>query len=266
MARYDGASAAAFFDDYGEREWERFVDGRTPATSLATHVHYLRRFVNAGDRVLDVGCGPGRFTIELASLGARVVAADVSPGQIELHRGHVAAAGAESSVESRHVVDVLQLGCFADDSFDAVVCYGGVLSYVLERAPEALRELVRVTRPGGHVLVSVMSLVGATVSGSERVLEHARQHGATDVHAVVASGLLPSAASSGHLPMRLYRWRELDELLLGAGTLVAASATGLFPNTEDSDGARLLARLELDLGAEPGALDAGAHILAVVRV
>ena len=83
---YDSKAAAAFYDAYGEREWTRFEDGRTPATSVATHVHYLEQFVHAGDHVLDVGCGPGRFTLELARLGARVAAADVSPGQLELHR------------------------------------------------------------------------------------------------------------------------------------------------------------------------------------
>jgi 2-polyprenyl-3-methyl-5-hydroxy-6-metoxy-1,4-benzoquinol methylase len=263
---YDRAAAAAFFDDYGEREWERFVDGRTPATSLATHVHYLRRFVRSGDRVLDIGCGPGRFTIELARMGARVVAADVSPGQLHLHRSHVSAEDAESAVEDRHIVDVLDLGIFDDASFDAVVCYGGVLSYVLERAADALGELARVTRPGGHLLISAMSLVGSTAARSESVVEHARQHGAADVHSIVATGLLPSGASGGHLAMRLYRWRELNALLAGAGTVVAASSTGLFPNADEPDAAQLLAELELDLGAEPGALDAGMHILAVVRV
>jgi len=262
---YERAAAAVFFDEYGEREWQRFVDGRTPPASLSTHIHYLRRFVRTGDRVLDVGCGPGRFTIELVRLGARVVAADVSPVQLELHRSHVGDADAEHAVESRHVVDVLDLREFDDESFDAVVCYGGVLSYVLDHAPDALRELRRVTRPGGHVFVSVMALVGATVGAVDRVLEYAAAHGPDEVRAVTGSGLLPSGASGGHLPMRMYRWRELEVLLGEAGTVVAASAAGLFGRTVEAP-AELLAELELDLGAEPGALDAGAHILAVVRL
>src|SRR6516164_9451324 len=116
---YERAAAAVFFDEYGEREWQRFVDGRTPPASLSTPIHYVRRFVRTGDRVLDVGCGPGRFTIELVRLGARVVAADVSPMQLELHRSHVGDADAEHAVESRHVVDVLDLREFDDESFDA---------------------------------------------------------------------------------------------------------------------------------------------------
>jgi 2-polyprenyl-3-methyl-5-hydroxy-6-metoxy-1,4-benzoquinol methylase len=82
---YDASAAAAF---YGEREWERF-ERAGMSSSLASHLHYLRRFVTAGERVLDVGCGPGRFTIDLARIGARVVAADISPAQLELHRRYI---------------------------------------------------------------------------------------------------------------------------------------------------------------------------------
>ena len=55
---YDAEAAAAFYDEYGEREWTRFEDGRTPQASLATHLHYLRSFVHAGDRL-----GHGRVAI-----------------------------------------------------------------------------------------------------------------------------------------------------------------------------------------------------------
>ncbi|MGH2383311.1 MAG: class I SAM-dependent methyltransferase, partial [Candidatus Limnocylindria bacterium] len=77
--QYDSKRMAAFFDEYGEREWTRFDDDRTPSTSLDVHLEYLRRHVRQGDCVLDVGAGPGRFTIELARLGASIVVADISP-------------------------------------------------------------------------------------------------------------------------------------------------------------------------------------------
>jgi len=157
---WDPQRAASFYDDYGESEWTRFEDGRTPAPSLDVHLDRLRRFVNGGDRVLEVGAGPGRFTIELARLGAQVAVSDLSPGQLELNREHVVAAGLDEHVTERTVADVLDLSRWEDASFDATVCFGGPLSYVVDRAEQAIAELVRVTRPGGHVLVSVMSLVG----------------------------------------------------------------------------------------------------------
>ena len=71
--KYDPAHVATFFDDYGDQEWTRFDDGRTPRPSLAVHFEQLRRYVNPGDRVLDAGAGPGRFTIELARIGGPIL-------------------------------------------------------------------------------------------------------------------------------------------------------------------------------------------------
>jgi SAM-dependent methyltransferase len=264
---HDPESAAAFFDDYGEREWTRFEDDRTPSTSLDVHVEYLRRFVRKGDRVLDVGAGPGRFTIELARIGATVVVADISPGQLELNRSKLVEAGAEASVAERIVADVVELP-FDEGSFDAAVCYGGPISYAVDRAGEAIAELARVTRPGGLLLVSVMSLVGAVQAYADAVLVAAEKHGVALMEEIVATGLLPEGPDLGHLAMRLFRWRELEELLGRHGEIVAASATGLLRPTqspEDSGLRALLRRVELELAAEPGALDCGPHMLAVVR-
>ena len=264
---YDRERTAAFYDDYGEREWARFEDGRHTRASLEVHLHYLRRFVAAGDRVLDAGAGPGRFTIELGRIGAEVVVADVSAAQLELNHQRVSAAGVERQVRDRVVADITDLSRFGDGSFDAVVCYGGPLSYVVDLADAALSELVRVTRSGGHVLVSAMSLLGTITHYLDVVLELARRDGIAPMDEIVRTGFLPERTDFGHLAMRLYRWGELQELLSRHGEIVAAAAAGLLKTDEPAQPELrdLLVRLELDLGAEPGAIDGGEHILAVVR-
>jgi ubiquinone/menaquinone biosynthesis C-methylase UbiE len=265
---YDSSRAAAFFDEYGEQEWTRFEQVRMGAANFGVHAEYLRRFVRAGDRVLDVGAGPGRFTIELARLGAEIVVADLSPGQLELNREKVAEAGVEASVLDRVVADVTDLSTFADEQFDAVVCYGGPLSYVVDRADRAAAELVRVVRRGGHVLVSAMSLIGAFSHYTDEVLELVARDGPEKLEQVVRTGFLPQERDYGHLPMHLYRWRELHELLSRHGEVVAGAAAGLLRPTElpaTQELSDVLLRLELDLGAEPAAIDGGEHLLAVLR-
>jgi SAM-dependent methyltransferase len=258
---YDAAAAAAFYDEYGEREWTRFEDGRTSSISLTTHLHYLRRFVGAGDRVLDIGCGPGRFTLALSELGARTVAADISPRQLELHRANVP----DGAVEARVLADVVELSQFERDEFDAVVCFGGPISYALDRAPAAVAELARVTRCGGHVLVSVMSLIGSTLGAIGGVSSIVERYGADTVRRVTQTGHLLPDHSGGHLEMKLFRSRELAALLEPHGTVVAVAAAGMFRETEDDD-LELLTELELDFGAEPGAVDLGRHLIGVLRV
>lgn len=98
---YDPAQTAAFYDEYGDRESTRFEDGRTPAPSLAVHLDFLGRYVSAGDRVLGVGAGHGRFTIELARLGADIVVADLSAGQLAEEQGALSS--------GQHILAVLQV-------------------------------------------------------------------------------------------------------------------------------------------------------------
>jgi SAM-dependent methyltransferase len=259
--------AASFYDEYGESEWTRFEDGRTPAPSLDVHLDRLRRFVNAGDRVLEVGAGPGRFTIELARLGAQVTVSDLSPRQLELNRERVAAEGLEEHVVEREIADVLDLTRWDDTSFNATVCFGGPLSYVVDRADEGIAELVRVTRPGGHVLVSVMSLVGTVVHYLPILLDLVRRDGVAKNEAIVRTGLLPDEPDYGHLAMKLFRWSELEALLSPHGTVVDACAAGLLPSVqpEEPELREFLSTVELELAGEAGAVSCGQHILAVVR-
>lgn len=271
MSFYDPKGAAAFFDAYGEREWTRFDDGRTGIVSLEIHRHYLTRFVRRGDRALDVGAGPGRFTIELARLGADVSVADISPGQLELNRAHAESAGV--TVRERVVADVCDLSHFDDQTFDAVVCYGGPLSYVLDRADDAVGELMRVAKRGAHVLVSAMSLVGSFLHGLPIVLQQRTQLGPRALEDVLRTGVIGPELSGGHLTMRLFRSRELRELFARHPCeLVAISASTLSDRTHhelvaslDEETRDALVAAEIELAAEPGAVDAGSHMIIVVR-
>ncbi len=233
----------------------------------------LRRFVSAGDRVLDAGAGPGRFTMELARIGASVVVADTSSVQLELNRAKLTEVGLATSVEGWVQADITDLSAFADGEFDAVVCFGGPLSYVLDRAEEALDELFRVVRGGGHLLLSVMSLIGS-VAHVRYLISDLRAFGREAVQAVIDSGDLPPVMSGGHLAMHLYRWSELAELLRRHRCdIVAASSSGLAIGRLHNEMLAALAPDEreavtdwaIHLAPEPGAIDMGEHIIVVVR-
>lgn len=104
--------------------------------------------VKAGDRFLDVAAGTGGLSLPAARLGAHVVATDWSPAMIERFRDRVREEGL-SDAEGR-VMDCHVLG-FEDDGFDVTGSQFGVM--LVPDQPIALREMVRVTRPGGRVLV-----------------------------------------------------------------------------------------------------------------
>jgi SAM-dependent methyltransferase len=260
VSTWDPARTAEYFDEYGEREWTRFEDGRTPGPSLATHIQMLEGYVRPGDRVLDAGAGPGRFTLELLRLGAQVTALDISPGQLELLRARV------PDVEAM-LGDVTDLSRFRDDSFDVTVCFGGPLSYVVDRAEDAVAELARVTKPGGHVLVSVMGLGGAVIHFAPIIVELARRDGPARSLEVARTGFLPEEEGYGHLAMRLYLWEELEALLAPHGEIVDGAAAGVLPHleAEEPEIRALLGEFEQRLAHDPGSRSCGEHIIGVLR-
>jgi SAM-dependent methyltransferase len=115
---------------------------RTAANSAA----YLLPRLRPTDRLLDVGSGPGTITADLARLVAEVVAVEVSEEAADLTRAELERLGVTNA--QVRVADVQALG-LADDSFDVVHAHQ-VLQHVADPVA-ALREMTRVTRPGGVV-------------------------------------------------------------------------------------------------------------------
>ena len=139
---YDANYVAWYFDELGEREWTRLVNSPADEIKLYIHSHYLEKHIEPGSLVLDVGAGPGRFTQLLVSLGATVVVADISAQQIELNKRFAAELNFAHGVKEWRQLDICDMSTFADELFDAVVCYGNPLGYVFESLWGSLHELL----------------------------------------------------------------------------------------------------------------------------
>jgi SAM-dependent methyltransferase len=103
--------------------------------------------LGVGTRLLDVAAGTGTLALAGAEAGASVVATDFAPGMVELLGERFAEAGHEGSV-ARMDGQALDL---PDASFDAAASLFGLMFFPDMAA--GVRELLRVVRPGGRVLV-----------------------------------------------------------------------------------------------------------------
>jgi SAM-dependent methyltransferase len=272
-SEYSPEAIATYFDEYGLREWNRLVETPVDEVSLYLHTHYLEKYIVPGMWVLEIGAGAGRFTQVLAKLGARVWVADISPGQLALNRQFAQELGFAAAIQDWRQVDICDLSGFQDASFDSVIAYGGPFSYVLDRRDLALKECLRVLKPGGLLLASVMTLWGA----AHRHLDGVMSLPPEVNQKITGSGDLTPENYPGRKDrfMHLFRAREArDWLVQGGAEIVTMSASGCLCigwtellKTFRQDPARWeeLLRMELEASAEPGALELGTHLICAAR-
>lgn len=125
--------------------------------SLGLHRLWKRRLVRMaavrpGERALDLCCGTGDLAFRLANAGAGVTGLDFSEAMLQVARDkfkvHPATAGSKFKVEFVQG-DALQL-CFPENTFDIVTIGYGLRN--LADLDAGIREMLRVTRPGGRLL------------------------------------------------------------------------------------------------------------------
>jgi SAM-dependent methyltransferase len=104
-----------------------------------------RAALTKGSRVLDAGCGASIFPIYLAAQGYRVTAADLKP-PVRLDRLH--------GLSVDYVAGDLTNLPLADEAFNAVFCISAIEHLPVERMLAATKELRRVLRTGGRLLVT----------------------------------------------------------------------------------------------------------------
>lgn len=99
-------------------------------------------------RVLDMGCGPGFFSIILARAGYSVTAGDYTPAMLDEARANAQTEGVEDIIEfARMDAEALEV---ANDTFDVVLSRN--LTWNLPHPERAYAEWLRVLRPGGLLL------------------------------------------------------------------------------------------------------------------
>lgn len=151
-------SVRDYYAAFGENEWQRLTWPEGVIEFTVT-THALNRHLPPQGRILDMGGGPGRYSIWLAQRGYTVVLADLSPHLLDIARDKITQAGVQSQIEDVVVCDACDLSRFEDDSFDAVLCLGPFYHLIVPADRErAAAELVRVLKPNGTAFVAFMPL------------------------------------------------------------------------------------------------------------
>jgi ubiquinone/menaquinone biosynthesis C-methylase UbiE len=146
-----------YYDQNPELEWNRlFV---TPYRRIEYEVvlYYLDHYLPPTGLILDLGGGPGRYTLYLARKEYQVVLLDISSANIQFARDKIQKAGVSRWVRQAAVADARDLRFIPDHTFDALLCMGPLYHLPkLEDRLQCLRECHRVMKPGAPLFLTLL--------------------------------------------------------------------------------------------------------------
>ncbi len=184
----DVAATRAAYDTVAA-DYERLLRGeleRKPFDRAMLAVFADQVAAGGDGEVADLGCGPGRVTAHLASLGLDVFGVDLSPGMVQVAR-------------SQHPGLLFEVGSMAsldlpDASLAGAVAWYSIIHTPAERRPALFAEFARVVRPGGWLLLAFQT-------GNEVVpIRHAYGHDvALDAFRLSPAGIQAALREAGFL-------------------------------------------------------------------
>ena len=129
----------------------------SPAGKLrwARRVRMLSSHLKPGMTVLELGCGTGSFTRELARSGAEVVAIDVSPELLEIANATYSAPNVQYQIQNAYALS------YPEGAFDSIV--GSSVLHHLE-IEAAVRDMYRVLKPGGSIYFTEPNMLNPQIA------------------------------------------------------------------------------------------------------
>ena len=140
-------------DYYNNYDEDGRLLSRHGQVEYLTTIRYIRECLEGipEPSILEIGAGTGRYSVTLAKQGLRVTAVELIEHNLEILRSKLDGTEPITAVQG----NALDLSRFPDGSFDLTMVLGPMYHlYTKEEKLRALSEAVRVTKPGGHIMVA----------------------------------------------------------------------------------------------------------------
>ncbi|MBO6054154.1 MAG: methyltransferase domain-containing protein, partial [Oscillospiraceae bacterium] len=138
---------------YNSRDEENRLLSQHGQVEYLTTMRYIRKCISrlSAPRILEVGAGTGRYSVALAKEGYAVTAVELVPHNLDILKSKLDGTEPITAIQG----NALDLSELPDRSFDLTMLLGPMYHlYTWEDKVQALSEAVRVTKPGGYLLVA----------------------------------------------------------------------------------------------------------------
>jgi S-adenosylmethionine-dependent methyltransferase len=257
------------YDSNPQREWMRLDQYKIEfAVTLAN----IKKYLNQGSKILDVGGGPGRYSFELAKSGHLVWLNDLSHGNIELANKKENELGIK--LQDARQMDATDLSFYSDATFDCVLNMGPIYhSQNKSIRQKIISESIRILKPGGIAVFAFLSIYAPVYDILKKDLKliHDRME---NLLKYISTGLhTESTKEPGFTdiflidPMKIneeFSGQEIQQIsLFGAEGLTAQSEDKI--QSIDSETKRKWIQLAIDTCETPAAVNSAEHIVFIGR-
>jgi SAM-dependent methyltransferase len=200
---------------YHEFAWayDRIIDDDIARKCDFIADHFERNGVSKESRILDAGCGTGRYSINLAERGYWVIGLDISEDLLDIARRRPLPSEGRLDFEIGNILDILPNG------YDGILCRGVLNDFISDTSRDAaIRSLGRALRPHGTFILDVRDWAGTLDRKSKEPIFTKRT-------STERGQLEFSSRASLNVPKKLLRVEERHTLIGGS---VSKSSNYLF--------------------------------------
>ncbi len=275
--KYKAENPKAFYAILGEKEFDRLTRNRLGDLLYHSHIDVIKTYIKADHDVLELGAGAGIYSKELVNMCNTLVVSDITPKQLEFNKRKMQELNLLSKIKEHLLLDVTDLRSLDSESFNAVVCVGGALNYTMEKKKDAIKEMLRITKKDGILIVGVMSLISAIFRYMNGVIEEKGKFGINATRWLFETGI----QDEEHYPVKskhyvqMFRCRDLDELFEDESVnIIDKRASGLFALVGeeslnkvkvDNELWNLILEKEIEYSKLPGTLECGANLVYTIQ-
>ena len=193
-----------FYSNYDE---DNRLLQRHGSVEFLTTMRYIEKYIKPCDNVIEIGAGTGRYSHTLARQGYAVDAVELIEHNIEVFH--------KNTLPSENITitqgNALDLSSFQDNKYDVTLLLGPLYHlYSIEDKRQALREAIRVTKPGGIIFAAYVISDGC-------LLDEGFNRGNINVAEYIEKGLINgktfAAKSKPEDLFELVRKEDIDELM-----------------------------------------------------
>ena len=141
-----------YYNNYDEDS--RLVRDKTHSIEFITTTKFVDKYLNSGDRILEVGAGTGRYTIHYAEKGFRVDAVELVKKNLDILKSKITEKLDVNAIQG----NCLDLNMYQDNTFDITLIFGPLYHlYTESDAKKAIDEAIRVTKKGGKIFIAYIT-------------------------------------------------------------------------------------------------------------